>query len=107
LLLLLGDLLGRFRRLIDQGRSVIVFIALSDKGEPRAGHSEKRAFALGIGGLLGKPNTLSRVRSIFSGVWHTQPPDTSENILVNDHDRHFVPKSLGQWKIQIRTTPRN
>jgi hypothetical protein len=65
-LLLLGDLLAGFRRLIDQGGSVIIFLALSDKGQPSAGHIEKGAFALGVGSLLGKPNTLSRVRPIFS-----------------------------------------
>jgi hypothetical protein len=68
LLLLLRDLVAGLRRLIDQGRSVIVFLALSDKREPRAGHIEKGAFALGIGGLLSKPNTDSRVRPILSGV---------------------------------------
>jgi hypothetical protein len=65
---LLGDLLAGFRRLIDQGRSVIVFLALSDKGQPSASHIEKGAFALGVGSLLGKPNTLSRVRPIFSSL---------------------------------------
>jgi hypothetical protein len=59
-------LLARFRRLIDQSGSVIVFLALRDKGEPSAGHIEKGAFALGVGSLLSKPNTFSRVRPIFS-----------------------------------------
>jgi hypothetical protein len=66
LLLLLGDLLARLRRLIDQGRGVIVFLALSDKGQPSAGHIEKGTFALGVGSLLRKPNTFGRVRPIFS-----------------------------------------
>jgi hypothetical protein len=70
LLLLLGDLLGRLWRLIDQGRSVVIFLALSDKGEPSAGHIEKGTFALGIAGLLSKSNTLRRVCSIFPGVCH-------------------------------------
>jgi hypothetical protein len=61
-------LLAAFRRLIDQGRGVIVFLALSDKSQPSAGHIEKGAFALGVGSLLSKPNTLSRVRPIFSGL---------------------------------------
>jgi hypothetical protein len=60
--------LARFRRLIDQGGSVIVFLALRDKGEPSARHIEKGAFALGIGSLLRKANTLSRVRPIFSSL---------------------------------------
>jgi hypothetical protein len=41
---------------------------------------------------LSKPNTFSRVCSIFSGVWHTQPPDTSKDIPEgNDEGRDFVP----------------
>jgi hypothetical protein len=80
LLLLLRDLLGRFWRLIDQGRSVFIFLTLSDKGEPSAGHIEKGTFALGVAGLLSKTNTLSGVRSIFSGIRHTQLPDTSKGI---------------------------
>jgi len=80
LLLLLGDLLAGLRRLIDQGRSVIVFLSLSDKGQPRAGHIEKGAFAFGIIGLLCKPNALGRVRPIFSSVWHSQPPNASKDI---------------------------
>jgi hypothetical protein len=67
-LLLLGDLSAGLRRLIDQGRGVIVFLALSDKSQPGAGHIEKGAFALGVGSLLSKPNTLSRVRPIFSSL---------------------------------------
>jgi hypothetical protein len=81
LLLLLGDLLWRHRRLIDQRGGLSVLLALSDQGEPRAGHIEKGPFALGVAGLLSKPNTFSRVCSIFSGVWHTQTPDTSKDIL--------------------------
>jgi hypothetical protein len=54
------------RRLIGQGRSVVVFLALSDKGEARAGPIEKGAFALGVGSLLSRPNALSRVRPIAS-----------------------------------------
>src|ERR1700729_4461632 len=65
-LLLLGDLLAGLRSLIDQGGSVIVFLALSDKGQQSAGHIEKGTFALRVGSLLCKPNTLSRVRPIFS-----------------------------------------
>src|SRR5580704_13911436 len=65
---LLGDLLAGLRRLIDQGGSVIVFLALSDKGQPSAGHIEQGTFALGVGSLLSKPNTLSRVRPIFSSL---------------------------------------
>jgi hypothetical protein len=61
-------LLAAFRRLIDQGRGVIVFLALSDKSQPSAGHIEKGTFALRVGSLLSKPNTLSRVRPIFSGL---------------------------------------
>jgi hypothetical protein len=67
-LLLLGDLSAGLRRLIDQGRGVIVFLALSDKSQPSAGHIEKGAFALGVGSLLSKPNTLGRVRPIFSSL---------------------------------------
>jgi hypothetical protein len=67
-LLRLDDLSAGLRRLIDQGRGVIVFLALSDKGQPSAGHIEKGTFALGVGSLLSKPNTLSRVRSIFSSL---------------------------------------
>ena len=59
-------LLAGFRRLIDQGGSVIVFLALSDKGQPSPGHIEKGTFALGVGSLLSKPNTFGRVRPIFS-----------------------------------------
>jgi hypothetical protein len=66
LLLLFGDLLAGFRRLIDQGGSVIVFLALSDKGQPSPGHIEKGTFALGVGSLLSQPNTFGRVRPIFS-----------------------------------------
>ena len=57
-----------------------VFLALSNQREPRAGHIEKGAFALGIIGLLCKPNALSRVRPIFSSVWHTQSPNASKDI---------------------------
>jgi hypothetical protein len=97
-LLLLRNLLGLLWLLIDQGRSVPVFLALSDKGQPRAGHIQKGAFALGVAGLLSKPYTLSGVRSIFSCFWHT-PPNTSKNITwgVNDAGGYFVPKpKLGQ-----------
>jgi hypothetical protein len=106
LLLLLGDLLAWLWRLIDQGRRVVVFLTLSDKGEPSAGHIEKGAFALGIGGLLSESNTISRMCPIFSSVWHTQSPNTSKNIPwgVNDAGGYFVPKTkLGHRKIQIRT----
>jgi hypothetical protein len=41
LLLLLGDLLGWLWRPIGQGRSVGVFLAVRDKGQPSAGHIEK------------------------------------------------------------------
>src|ERR1700675_354076 len=75
LLLLLGDLLRRARCLVDQGRRLAVFLALSDQGEPSAGHVEKGAFALGVAGLLSKSNALNRVCAIFSGVRHTQLPD--------------------------------
>jgi hypothetical protein len=68
LLLLLGDLVAGLRRLIDQGRGFFVFLALSDKGQPSPGHIEKGTFALGVGGLLSKPDTLSRVRPIFSSL---------------------------------------
>src|SRR5580704_16637980 len=68
LLLLFGGLLAGLRRLIDQGGSVIVFLALSDKSQPSAGHIEKGAFALRVGSLLSKPNTLGRVRPIFSSL---------------------------------------
>jgi hypothetical protein len=71
--LLLGDLLRRLWRLIDQGRGLVVLIALSDKGKPSAGHSEEGTFALGIGGLLSKPNALGCVRPVFSGIWHRAP----------------------------------
>jgi|HubBroStandDraft_6_1064221.scaffolds.fasta_scaffold576123_1 hypothetical protein len=62
------SLLARFWRLIDQGRSAVVFLALIDKGQPRAGHIEKGTFALRIVGLLSKPNALSRMRPILSCV---------------------------------------
>jgi hypothetical protein len=105
LLLLLGDLLGLVWRLIDQGRSVAVFLALSDKGEPSAGHIEKGDFALGVGGLLRQPNTFRRVRSILSGVWHVHSPTRQKTSPKWEYwSRRFVPKlRLGQWKNQIRT----
>ena len=34
-----------------------------------------------VTGLLSELNACDRVRSIFSGVWHTQLPDTSKDIL--------------------------
>jgi hypothetical protein len=83
---LLGDLLAGLRRLIDQGGSVIVFLALSDKRQPSTGHIEKGTFALGIGSLLSKPNTLSRVRPIFSGIRHTQlPGKNGKKLQVSKH----------------------
>jgi hypothetical protein len=68
LLLLVGDLLAGLRRLIDQGRGFIVFLALSDKSQPSPCHIEKGTFALGVGSLLSKADTLSRVRPIFSSL---------------------------------------
>jgi hypothetical protein len=81
LLLLLGDLLARLRRLVDQRCGLVILIALSRQGEPSASHAEKGQFALLVADLLSKLNTRCSVRSILSGVWHTQLPDTSKDIL--------------------------
>jgi hypothetical protein len=70
LLLLLGDVLRRLWRLIDQRGGLAVFLALGNQGEPRASHGEKGTFALVVAALLSKPHALSRVRSIFPGVRH-------------------------------------
>jgi hypothetical protein len=74
LLLLLDDLVARLRRLIDQGRGLVILLALGNQSEPRSGHIEKGFFALKIVGLLSKPNALSRVRSIFPSIRHTHSP---------------------------------
>jgi hypothetical protein len=59
LLLLLGDLLARFRRLIDQRGGLAVLVVLVGQGEPDAGHSEKANLDFPVLTLLGKPDALS------------------------------------------------
>jgi hypothetical protein len=48
-----------------------------------------------VTGLLSELNACDRVRSIFSGVWHTQLPDTSKDILQCNNGKL---ESFPQWQ---------
>jgi hypothetical protein len=67
--LLLGDLLARLRRLIDQ-RGLAALLGSGKQIEPRASHVEEGNLALGVIGLLRDLNARGRMDPIFSGVWH-------------------------------------